>query len=437
MPTRPTPESGPAAAATPTVSPRPGPAVVDPAALALPLSPELAAAAELERACTRCGACAARCAFLQENGLPGEIAAALQAGRCDTDPFTCSLCNLCGAVCPEKLEPGAMFLAMRRQAVARRAVNLRPYRPLLTYEKLGNSRLLAWQGLPAGCRRVFFPGCALPGSRPESTLALYRRLRTEIPDLGIVLGCCAKPSHDLGRQQHFQRKFGEIRQRLLAAGVEEVLVACPNCHKVFSQYGGELKVISVWEVLAGEGRAKPAAADSAMAEKAAGQGEAAVLADSGGETKPAGPVVTVHDPCPLRGQPGLRRAVRRLLAREGLEVREMKASGGKTLCCGEGGAVGLVRPDLAANWGRMRYCQADKMAVVTYCAGCAGFLQRAGLAPIHLADLLRDPAAALAGQLPVAKSPWTYLNRLRLKITLIKIGVRHPFIVLRVCLICL
>ncbi|MFU8819625.1 MAG: hypothetical protein ACNA74_07895, partial [Desulfurivibrio sp.] len=82
------------------------------------------------------------------------------------------------------------------------------------------------------------------------------------------------------------------------------------------------------------------------------------------------------------------------------------------------GSVGLVDPELASGWGVQRREQARGLPVVTYCAGCAGFLQQAGLQTIHLADLLAEPEKARAGKSSVAVPPWTYLGRLLLKLRL-------------------
>ncbi|MDZ7641427.1 MAG: (Fe-S)-binding protein [Desulfurivibrio sp.] len=346
--------------------------------------------------CTRCGACATRCAFLQEYGLPGEIAATWSAGQSKVDPFACSLCDLCAAVCPEKLEPGEFFLELRRRAAADPDFDSRPYRPLLSYERLGASPLFAGRSLPAGCKTVFFPGCTLPGSRPQSTRQLYNRLRELVPGLGLVLNCCHKPSHDLGLQSYFTKRFGDLQQALLKEGVREIVVACPNCYKVFLRYGGKLRVKSAWELLADQSPPKSLPSRVTSTSK-----------------------VTIHDPCPLRHSSELQQAVRRLVASHGLEVKEMKSAGRRTLCCGEGGAVGRVRPELAAHWGKLRREQADGLPVLTYCAGCAGFLHRIGLSTIHLADLLADPVSALKGKSPVSTGLKTYLNRLLCKFSLL------------------
>ena len=344
----------------------------------------------LSQDCTRCQACVTQCAFLKKNGAPGDIAASLLTAQTAVDPFTCSLCNLCSAVCPEHLAPGALFLEMRRQAAVSGQLSLTPYSTIVGYEKRGRSPLFSWYDLPPGCDTVFFPGCTLPGTRPASTWWLFHQIQQQIPEVGMALDCCHKPSHDLGRQDFFTHKFQEILDKLAGHGIKRVVVACPNCHKVFREYGSDLTILTVWELLAD------------------------TLPKQSLPTSPAHQV-TIHDPCPMRDQPHIQQAVRTILAAHNLQVREMRHSRARTICCGEGGSVGFLAPELAQNWGAIRKQEAGSDPVITYCAGCAGFLERGGLHTIHLADLLVHPDKALAGKSCATRSPWTYLNRLRLK----------------------
>lgn len=202
-----------------------------------------------------------------------------------------------------------------------------------------------------------------------------------------MLDCCNKPSHDLGRQDYFLAMFGEMRQWLMERGVEEVLVACPNCHRVFEGYGQGLKVRTVYEALAGQGLTWP------------GVGPA---------------TLSVHDSCAVCQAPAVHQAVRRLADQAGLSLTEMPHHSPRTLCCGEGGGVGLLFPQLARTWVELRRQEAEGRTLLTYCAGCAGLLSR-HLPTRHLLDLLFFPGATLAGSAPVSGPPWTYLNRLRLK----------------------
>jgi uncharacterized membrane protein YdjX (TVP38/TMEM64 family)/ferredoxin len=343
--------------------------------------------------CTDCGTCVAQCPFLAKHGSPGTIAGRLLEGGLGADAFECSLCGLCGAVCPERIAPVGMYLAMRRRAVERNEVDLSRYAPLLNYEKRGHSSLFTWYP-PKETKTVFFPGCALPGTRPNITWRFFQELRKSVPDLQMVLDCCHKPSHDLGRQAHFLERFGSIRDRLVQMGVEEVIVACPNCWRVFSEYGAPLKLTTAYQVLAEEG-----------------QEEGSAMSEPGSAVDR--PIV-IHDPCPVRHELGIHSSVRSLVSSKGLAIRETKNAGKRTLCCGEGGGVGFHNPAFADAWARRRKRQSGEDFIVTYCAGCTASLSRVATT-CHIGEILFEPREALSGKSKVAKAPFTYLNRLLLK----------------------
>lgn len=339
--------------------------------------------------CTECKTCVKECAFLSKYGTPKEIADSCnpEGMRRQALPFECSLCGLCSAVCPVKIDPAGMFLEMRRAAVMRGAGDFPEHAGILGYEKRGTSPKYTYYGLPDGCSTVFFPGCTLPGTRPERTKEVFLLLKKAIPTLGIVLDCCAKPSHDLGRTGCFTAVFGEMRRFLLDHGVKKVIVACPNCHKVFSRYGSEIEVETVYELMA---RNRLSAGNGAVGK------------------------VTIHDPCALREHETTHRAVRDLVKGQGLQTEEMAHSGKLTLCCGEGGSVGFLSPELSKKWGMLRKDEAAGRRIITYCAGCATYL--GALTPTsHVLDLLFEPQATMEGTVKAAKAPFTYRNRIRLK----------------------
>jgi len=339
--------------------------------------------------CINCTLCQKECAFLEKYGKPKEIADTYNGPdrTYQSMAFECSLCELCAEVCPVHLNPADMFLEMRREAMQIGNGNHREYSRILGYEKRGTSKRYTYYTLPHDCDTIFFPGCTLAGTRPDKTMKLYEHIRETIPTLGIVLDCCTKPSHDLGREEYFDAMFNEMKDFLVTNGIRNVLVACPNCYNVFSKYGGELSVKTVYEV---------------MAESVAP------------ETVQVTGTVTIHDPCAIRHETSIHSAVRDLVAQKGLTVEEMPHHGKKTLCCGEGGSVGFVSPDLAKNWGALRKREAAGRKMITCCAGCSGLL--GSLTPTsHILDLLFEPEATLTGKVRVSKAPFTYLNRLRLK----------------------
>lgn len=346
---------------------------------------------EIGNHCSECGKCVRDCLFLTHYGTPKSIVKSLDFTQATVQAmaYECSLCGLCAAVCPEQLDPGHLFLDVRRTYVANGLFNVSLYRTILSYENRGRSKLFSWRGIPDGCDTVFFPGCNLPGTRMKTTIRLFRSLRRHIPKLGMVLNCCSKPSHDLGRQAHFNAAFGELRQALQRQGIRRVLVACPNCYKIFKEYGEGLMVQTVYEVLV--------------------ENMAPVqLAHRWGP-------VSIHDPCAMRDNDTAQLSVRRLVADLGLEHSEMNHRGRHTLCCGEGGTVNAVHPSFAKGWGNLRAKESQDRIVITYCAGCCGFLGRR-IPTVHIADLLFSPKISRLGDKKSAtRAPFTYLQRLRLK----------------------
>jgi Fe-S oxidoreductase len=345
---------------------------------------------EVSEECIECNICVKQCAFLKKYGTPKKIADDWQPNneKSLNMAFECSLCSLCEAVCPVKINPKRMFLEMRRYAVAKDRADLNKQRLLLNFEKRGTSKRYSFYGLPTGSDAVLFPGCALAGSRPHRVEQLYESMLSFFPNLGIALDCCTKPSHDLGRSEYFHAMFYEMEQYLVSHGIKTVLVACPSCYVVFKNNSQNLTTLSVYEVLA----------------KEPGHGEDMLSADP----------VTIQDSCVARYEENLQVSVRKLIQSKGVSYEEMKHHGKKTLCCGEGGGAHFVSPDLAGNWCEMRKTEVGGKQIITYCAGCAHFLKKAG-PTAHLLDLFYDPAGTLAGKAKVTKSPFTYLNRLLLK----------------------
>jgi uncharacterized membrane protein YdjX (TVP38/TMEM64 family)/Fe-S oxidoreductase len=339
--------------------------------------------------CIRCKLCQKECAFLRKYGKPKDIADSydpsdrLYQGM----PFECSLCQLCAVVCPVKINPALMFLEMRRQTVRGGNGDYPEHSAIRGYERRGASKRYSYYAIPHGCDTVFFPGCTLPGTRPYRVLGLFEHMKKTIPSLGIVLDCCTKPSHDLGREEYFNAMFHEMRDFLIGSGIRNVIVACPNCYKVFGKYGGDLAVKTAYEFMAENGLPDSVALNG---------------------------TVTIHDSCAVRFQESVHSAARELLVKKGFAIEEMKHSGKKTLCCGEGGSVGSLAPDLSGNWGGLRKKEADGRRMVTYCAGCANFL--GSMTPTnHILDIIFEPEATMAGKVKISKAPFTYLNRLRLK----------------------
>ncbi len=339
--------------------------------------------------CNGCKICKKECTFLSEYGNPGAI-----AGNYKADPekwqnisFECSLCGLCKSVCPMDLDPEAMFLDFRQKAVKNDQVDLSGYKSLLNYEKKGTSKKYTLYQFPDNCDTVFFPGCALAGTRPGTTLKTYEYLKKHNDSMGIVLDCCSKPSHDLGRQDHFNKMLEQMKSYLLENGIKTIIVACPSCNKTFNTYAKEFNVQTVYEIISQNGL---------------------------DDTKAVSGKITVHDPCPVRFENSIHDSVRSIVKSCGLDVIDTPHTKSKTFCCGEGAGVGCVSPGFARGWAKKRANEASPHKIATYCAGCVNLLsERADT--FHVLDLMFEPEKTMAGKAKVSKAPFTYLNRLQLK----------------------
>jgi Fe-S oxidoreductase len=339
--------------------------------------------------CSQCNLCRKQCAFLQRHGNPAVIANGFNFhDRFFLNiPFECNLCELCSIVCPEGLNPSEIFLKMRRQIVYLNDNNFLRYKPLLDYEKRGLSKRYSYYGLPPKSDTVFFPGCALAGTRPKQTLRLFHYLKEHFPDIGIVLSCCSKPSHDLGRNNFFKENFDKIKKCLEKQGVKKVLVACPGCYTIFKRYGDPIQVETVYEVMEQKG-----------------------LPD----LKNISGSVCIHDPCAARSYENIHSAVRHLVLSVGLDVSEMEHSGKSTICCGEGGAVNFMDSELSGKWALLLSKEARNKIIITYCAGCYEILSKVASVG-HIIDFIFEPQSAILGRIRVYRAPMTYLNRILLK----------------------
>lgn len=353
------------------------------------LSPQLRALSlAVSENCTQCRACQVRCAFLREHGTPKDLADQLLGGGSDiARAFECSLCGLCQATCPMHLPLPEFFLTMRRAALESQAVSLTPYRSLLNYEAVGASAIFRLLALPPEGDTVLFPGCTFPGAHPRTALALYRHLRKTNPAIGLALGCCFKPSHDLGRRNFFESRFNTLRLAMLARGVRTVVTACPNCFKVFSEYGDGLAVRNVLEILEKNPPPKRTSVHGAA---------------------------IMHTPCPFRFEKESQDIALKFARESGLDVNKNRQGGKMASCCGEGGTVTALRPDFADAWTTQVEKSAKRRVIVTSCAGCAKFISRKTPA-VHLLDLIFFPQAALDGTLPKPRGVAFYLYRLLFK----------------------
>lgn len=329
-----------------------------------PLTTEPGETEKILEKCTDCGSCVKACNFLKHYcDSPKELARRFLRNPLENIeiPYSCSLCGLCQRICRHGLYPGGMCHETRVKIfqplhdrnlpadfvydyVTPRLRGIKSHQIFSTSPVFALSKPPEKPGIDIGSvpKRVFFPGCSFPAYAPDVVLRAYQYLREKLPGIGVVLNCCGKPSKDMGDMARFRGIFNNTLAEFARLGVEEVVLACINCHKTFRE-NSEIRLRTIYEVLEEKGLPESAVA-------------------SGGP-------VTIHDSCPARYRPEIRNAVRNIAVKLGHEVKEFRFKNELTQCCGAGGCAPTGNTTLADRHTRTRAAQA-RGPVITYCAHC-------------------------------------------------------------------
>ncbi|OGR07053.1 MAG: hypothetical protein A2511_00040 [Deltaproteobacteria bacterium RIFOXYD12_FULL_50_9] len=369
--------------------------------------------AKLLANCTDCGACVKACHFLKHYcDSPRELARRFTRNPLENIeiPYSCSLCGLCQRICRRHLYPGGMCHETRVKIfqplqgknlpddfvydfITPKLMGIRNHQifstsPVFTLSRPPESNK---EGAP---RTVFFPGCSFPAYAPDVVYNAYRYLREKIPGIGVALNCCGKPSKDMGDVARFQDIFARTLNEFAKMGVEEVVLACINCHKTFRE-NSNIKLRTIYEIMIEKGLPEPAF--------------------SGGQ-------ITIHDSCPARNQPEIRKAVRTIASRLGNEIHELRFKNDLTQCCGAGGCAPTGNTTLADRHTQDRASQA-KGTVITYCAHCRERFSTQ-VPALHILNLVfgGSETQQTSAALTEYHDPWrNWLHRWQLKRRLQKI----------------
>ena len=308
-------------------------------------------------------------------------------------PYSCHYCGLCQAVCPKDLHAGRPCLSAREALVARGQGPLPPHKGIQNYVKWGASPTFALSRpdpATGKAARVFFPGCSLAGHATGVVKAAYAHLRRQLPDTGIMLNCCGAPSYFMGETDVMLRI---IRQRGRGTGE----AGSPRSHRGLPPLLPDLSGIS-------PGGQNPHHLRGAERGGSAGR-----------SLQPRPPwTFNIQDACGARQAPQIHDAVRRLVSDLGHSVEEMAHNRERSICCGSGGMVPAVAPELAKKMTDFRLSEATR-DLVTYCASCRARLAKAGHPTLHVLDLPFNPAWQQTKTQPPPHSLIRWWRRWRLK----------------------
>ncbi len=284
---------------------------------------------------------------------------------------SCSLCGLCGVVCPTDLDMGSVCLESRRTMVAQNRMPPSAHDFALRDMQFSNSEkisLIRNEPGTVGSKYLFFPGCQLCASNPDYVEKIYGILRN-IPDLtnkggiGLALRCCGAPARWAGRTELFEETKTEFLEEYKKLGSPEIIVACSSCFQVFKEDYPEIPIISLWTLM------------EEVKDLIPGQGIG------------NGITVSIHDPCTTRMESEIHTSIRRIVEKMEFEIEELPLSREKTECCSYGGLMWLANKPLASKVVERRINE-NQNPYITYCVMCRDFFNKQGKTTYHVLDLI-------------------------------------------------
>lgn len=310
--------------------------------------------------CNECGTCMEHCDHLKirEDAYPGRIAtAALNQNRVDEIKdliLKCSLCGLCRETCPEGVDFPRMVQEIRSDFIDTGVIDPEEYRFLWVdhdwhvYSLYRQAYKLddAYNNLLKKTGDIlFFPGCILANESPELVQAAAGWLGRDGENVAASLHCCGIPLAHIGLEERASAYSERLWNHIKATGASRVVTACPTCHRRLAQTNqSDIEIVSIFKLMADAGMRVPVTESHK---------------------------ITVHDSCSDRhGEMG--HDVRKLLGN--YDLREMKHSGDNTICCGAGGIVSVIDPDVCIERAETRLKEAQETEAdmcVTYCMSCA------------------------------------------------------------------
>lgn len=302
--------------------------------------------------CSSCTQCGTVCPFLEEYGSPEDIIA-----NKPQLAFLCTNCTGCDKRCPLELSPSAALFETKQRLIAEQRV------PEKAAKAIKGAGSFAERGhkppfIRYDRKRIaFWPGCSLAGTSPEATEATQTLLASVLSDdVGLVLDCCFDPLYQMGDIRPVGEACQRIRERLSEAGIEQVIVGCVNCKKVFEKLMAGVDVKHVVEVLPGD-----------------------VLKSLPEED------LYLHHPCPVYHVEGIAEKTCSILGHSMTdEVDEQKIPA----CCGYGGSINSQDPDLTVKFTEKVTMAAYGASIVTSCMGCKNLFLGKGTNTYHILELI-------------------------------------------------
>jgi heterodisulfide reductase subunit D len=318
-------------------------------------------------------------------------------------PYLCTLCGRCGMVCPAFINTKELRIGTREFMVERGTFPQAMHQLGETLKRAHNilgepnedraGWVQALSEVPKDmfqrdkAKLVYFVGCVasyFPMTKkiPQSFVQILNKVGVDFTILGGEEWCCGFPLIAAGMKKDAEPLIQHNLERVIEKGAEEVVFACPSCYHTWKdQCKTDIEVFHSTQFI----------------EKLITEGKIHFTVKR--------MKVTYHDPCDLGRASGVYEAPREILrAIPGVELVEMKGNREQCVCCGGGGNLEMVNPDLSAKLAQAKIEEIKATGaetVITTCQQCIRTIQttaRRKKIPIGVMDITEFVLKNMDGQ---------------------------------------
>jgi heterodisulfide reductase subunit D len=335
--------------------------------------------------CNKCGFCLPNCPIYlvqaRESAAPrgrNAITRAVIEGRLEWSPdversiFSCLGCGACTAACFPKVQTRDLVFRDREcmvgeglypKIVGRVARFLEEGHNISDDD---NEERGEWQELikdlperafeKAHAEVIFFVGCVasffpMAQKIPVNMSRILEKSGVDFTILGGEEWCCGFPLIGAGMPDKMKKLKEHNLEKIKEVGAKEIVFTCPSCYHTWKHfYKPEVKLYHASQMLD------------------------RMIKDKRITLKEINATVTYHDPCDLGRNSGVFEEPRQVLkAIPGLKLVELDHNRQLSMCCGGGGNVEMVDPELSGKVAQMKLDEIERTGadmVVSSCQQC-------------------------------------------------------------------
>jgi heterodisulfide reductase subunit D len=286
--------------------------------------------------------------------------------------FQCTLCGACDVACPVIINPKDLSIAIREAMVEmghhpRAMENLK--KNLLSDHNISadeNEDRAEWvedlEEIPehgfqkdtaeviyfVGCVSSFFP---MVQKIPQNFVQIMDKAGVDFTILGEGEWCCGFPLIGAGMSRELEKLKAHNIDKIKELGAKSVVFSCPSCYRTWNEfYDTDVELLHSSQLLQ------------------------RLIKEKKIPLKELNLTVTYHDPCDLGRNSGVYEPPREVLKMlPGVTLIELENNRERTVCCGGGGNVEMVDPDLSAGIAQKKIDEIQDTGadiIVTSCQQC-------------------------------------------------------------------